>query len=286
MATDRFSSSDARSFRTPAGTIKYTDVGTGPPVVFLHGNPTSAHLYRHLINELAPDHRCIAPDYLGFGRSDAPTDFSYRPPAHATLVESLLHSLEVHNVTLVLHDWGGPIGMSYALRHSDRIRALVLMNTWAWPLSPRSLIHMASRLLGTPLGQGSVERLNAFARLIMPATTGRSETVSPEWISAYAEALNTRPRRHACWVFARALYAESTWLRALWTQRDRLHTHPALLCWGMADPAFGSEECLKQWHALFLNADIQRYPNVGHYVPEEMGTDLVSPVQSFLQSLS
>lgn len=283
MATDHFSSSDARSFLTPAGTMIYTDVGTGPPVVFLHGNPTSARLYRHLIGELAPDYRCIAPDYLGFGRSDAPTDFSYRPQAHATLVESLLQSLEVQNATLVLHDWGGPIGISYALRHPDRIRALVLMNTWAWPLSNSPLIHTASRLLGTPLGQGSVEWLNAFACLIMPATTGRSETLYPEWISPYTKALNTRPRRYACWAFARALYSESTWLRALWTHRDRLHTHPALLCWGMSDPAFGSEECLKQWHALFPDADIHRYPDVGHYVPEEMGPALFPVIRSFLQ---
>ena len=250
----------------------------------LHGNPTSARLYRPLIRELVPDYRCIAPDYLGFGRSAAPRDFSYRPPAHATLVESLLRRLDLSGITLVLHDWGGPIGLSYALRHPDTVRRLVLMNTWAWPLTHRPLIQAASRLLATPPGRIAVERFNAFARIIMPATTGRGTSLQPDWIRAYAAALDTRPRRHVCWAFARALRTEADWLRALWTRRDEVRDRPALLCWGMADPAFGTEACLRRWRGLFSDPDVHRWPDVGHYVPEELGPALVGPVRQFLWS--
>lgn len=273
-----------KTLHTPVGPLAYTDVGTGPPLVFLHGNPTNASLYRFLLRGLSAHYRCIAPDYIGFGRSAAPDGFSYRPPAHATHIERLLGELNLADVTLVLHDWGGPIGLAYALRHPEAVRRLVLLNTWAWPLTHRPLLYAASRLVATPPGRVAVERFNAFARLVMPATRGVDEARSVDWIRTYAEALDTRPRRHACWAFARALHAETDWLRALWTQRDTLRDCPALLCWGMADPAFGRDPCLRRWTDLFERATVRRFPNVGHYVPEETRSALVEPIWDFLQS--
>lgn len=264
--------------------MAYTDVGTGPPIVFLHGNPTSARLYRHLIEALAAEYRCIAPDYLGFGRSEAPNSFSYRPQAHAALVESLLLQLDLTNVTLVLHDWGGPIGLSYALRHPDTIQRFVLTNTWGWPLTHRPLVQLFSRLVGTPLGRIAIERFNAFVHGVMPFTLGQRSPHRPDWLQAYADALDSRPRRHACWTLARSLLRETTWLRALWTHRARLREHPTFLCWGMDDPAFGTAATLRRWTSLFSNTTTHRRPGIGHYVPEEMGPELVSLVTSFLRS--
>jgi haloalkane dehalogenase len=265
--------------------MAYTDVGTGPPLVCLHGNPTSARLYRHLIAALAPDYRCVAPDLLGFGRSAAPPSFSYRPPAHAALVEGLLRGLGLTDVTLVLHDWGGPIGLAYALRHPDTVRRLVLLNTWAWPLTRRPLVRAFGRLVGTAAGRLAVERGNAFARLVMPWTVGGGRGPSrPAWLRHYADALDSRARRRACWTFARSLTAETDWLRALWTRRARLRGRPALLCWGRRDPAFGTRRPLARWRSLFPEARTRSFPDVGHYVPEELGPALVGPVAAFLRS--
>jgi haloalkane dehalogenase len=271
------------TIRTPHGTMAYTDVGEGAPVVFLHGNPTSARLYRHVIGRLRPQYRCIAPDYLGFGRSDAPRGFSYRPPAHATLIEALLRRLDLDDLTLVLHDWGGPIGLSYALRHPDTVRRLVLTNTWAWPLTHRPLVQMFSRLVGTRLGRVAIERVNAFPHLLMPTTMGPNTPLRPAWLRAYAEALDTPQRRYACWTLARSLIGETAWLRALWTRRARLRTRPALLVWGMADLAFGRASALRRWTALFPNASVRRLPKVGHYVPEERGAPLAATLRAFLR---
>jgi len=273
-----------RTFRTPAGRMRYTDVGDGPPVVLLHGNPTSARLYRSLIAALSPDYRCIAPDHLGFGRSEAPPDASYRPPDHATRLHALLRHLDLRNITLVMHDWGGPIGLSYALHYPDRIRRLILTNTWAWPLLHRPLIRLFSALVGSPMGQLLIERGNAFARLVMPLTLGTPALPPPPWIDTYAEALDTPARRHACWTFAHSLTEETAWLRSLWSHRARLQSHPALLCWGMADPAFGTNLTLRRWQTLFRQADVHRWPNVGHYLPEEAAPAFTARVQSFLRS--
>jgi haloalkane dehalogenase len=275
---------DTGTFPTPAGRLVYTDVGDGPPVVLLHGNPTSARLYRSLVDTLAPTYRCIAPDYLGFGRSDAPSGFSYRPPAHATVVEALLRRLDLENVTLVLHDWGGPIGLSYALRHPQSVRRLVLTNTWAWPLNRRPLVRLFSGLIGTAPGRFLVERANAFPRFVMPLTLGGHSTDRPDWLEAYADALDSRTRRRACWTFARSLIGETRWLRALWTRRASLRNRAVLLCWGMSDPAFGTAPTLHRWQSLFPNAQIHRWPGVGHYVPEEAGPAFVARVRAFLDS--
>lgn len=272
------------SFRTPAGPLSYTDVGTGPPVVLVHGNPTSARLYRHVIRALAPRYRCVAPDHLGFGRSDAPDAASYRPAAHATRLDALLQSLALTDVTLVLHDWGGPIGLSYALRHPDRVAGLVLTNTWGWPLTHRPLIQAFSRLLATPPGRAAVERANAFPRVVMPATLGRDAEWWPNWLPPYVDALDTRRRRHACWVLARSLIGETAWLRALWAHRHRLPDVPTLLCWGLDDPAFGTEATLRRWTTLLPAARVHRHAGVGHYLPEERGPAFADTVASFLDA--
>ncbi len=273
-----------QTIQTPTGRVSYTDVGEGPPVAFLHGNPTSARLYRHLIDALASEYRCIAPDLLGFGRSEAPLEGSYRPPSHASRIEALLSSLDCEHLTLVMHDWGGPIGLAYALRHPNKVQRLVLLNTWAWPLNHRPLIQWFSRLIGTSLGRRLFERANVFARLVMPFTTGPGSALFPSWLLSYAEALDTIPRRRACWMLARSLRTETAWLRNLWTRRSALRDCPALLCWGMADPAFGSESTLSRWQSFFSTVTTHRYPTIGHYIPEEMGPALVPPVAQFLRS--
>lgn len=276
-----------RSFDTPNGTLAFTDVGDGPPVVFLHGNPTSAYLYRHLIDALAPSRRCIAPDYLGFGRSDKPAarppSFSYRPPDHATHVEALLNHLDLDDVTLVLHDWGGPIGLSYALRHPERVRRLVLFNTWGWPHDRDPWIGAFSRLMGGPIGRVLIERYNAFARWVVPLAFADRSRLSEAAFHAYADPLDTPARRHPSWVFPHALLADTPWLRALWAHRHRLASHPTLICWGTRDLAFGAERYLRRWTDLFDRATVHRLP-VGHYVPEEMGSELGPLVQDWLDA--
>jgi haloalkane dehalogenase len=110
--------------------MHYLDEGTGPPVLLLHGEPTWSYLYRKIIPELVPSARAIAPDYFGFGRSDKPLrreDYSY--DFHAGSIARLVAELDLRDLTVVVQDWGGPVGLRLAVEHPDRVERLVIMNT-------------------------------------------------------------------------------------------------------------------------------------------------------------
>jgi haloalkane dehalogenase len=268
-------------FPTGDGALAYTDVGDGPPLLFLHGNPTWAYLYRHLIRGLAPSYRCIAPDYLGFGRSEKPADFSYRPPDHADHIAALCDRLELSTLTLVAHDWGGPIGLSVAVRQPERVRRLVLFNTWGWPHDGDPWIQAFSLLAGGPLGRVLIRRYNAFARWLLPLAFARRARLSDTAFRQYTDPLDTPERRMPSWIFPRALRTDAPWLRTLWSQRHLVRDRPVWIGWGMRDPAFGAARYLRRWTTLFPEAEMHRF-HAGHYVPEEMGPSLVSPVRAFL----
>jgi haloalkane dehalogenase len=275
----------SHAFRTPRGRMHYVDEGSGPPVVFLHGNPTWSFMWRHLIGRLARDgFRCIAPDYLGFGLSEKPSldGFSYLPSAHAACVEDLIEGLGLSDVTLVLHDWGGPIGAAYATRHPERVRRLVIFNTWMWPRHDASF-RAFSAALGSPAGRLAIVRGNLFARAVMPSAFGQRARFSDVAHRHYLRPAATPADRIGHWVFPRALTGEAEWLSWLWHQRAPLAEKHALIVWGLRDPAFRKVE-LERWQEVLPRARTYRLPTVGHYVAEEAGPGLARPVAAFLRA--
>lgn len=143
---------------TGEGRLHYVDEGVGPAVVLIHGTPTWSFLYRDLIARLAASgHRVIAVDHLGFGLSDTAgirsPNATYRPEDHARRLGALLDSLALSDVTLVVHDFGGPIGLSYAIEHPDHIARLVVLNSWLWALDGDTRIARGSRIAASQLGR-------------------------------------------------------------------------------------------------------------------------------------
>lgn len=131
---------DSCAHETESGLLHYIDVGpkdAAHTVLMVHGNPTWSFLYRNIAKELVADgHRVVVPDHLGMGMSDIPSTsaFDYRPRSHARHLEDLLVALDLDSVTVVVQDWGGPIGLSVATRHPERIAGMLIMNTWAWSI--------------------------------------------------------------------------------------------------------------------------------------------------------
>ena len=153
---------ESRFLEVDGGRLHYVDEGEGHPILMVHGQPTWSYLYRHLIRGLSPRFRCIAVDHIGFGLSDKPRDWSYTPAAHAANLARLVDHLDLAPLTLVVHDWGGPIGLGAALADTGRYRRFALLNTAAF----RSR-HMPwrIRLCRLPLlGRLAVQGFNGFAR--------------------------------------------------------------------------------------------------------------------------
>jgi haloalkane dehalogenase len=268
-------------FQAEAGKLHYVDEGNGQPIVMLHGNPTWSFLYRKLIKSLSPKYRCIAPDYLGFGLSDKPSDYSYLPEEHANNLAALIDHLGLKNITLVVQDWGGPIGMHYAVTHPENIARLIVMNTWAWSVKGDPHYVMFSAFMGGPIGRFLIKKYNFFAKTFMRSAFGDPGKLDKAAHDHYLRAFPTAEDRKACYVFPKQIVASSAWLDRLWSRISVVGNKPALFVWGMKDIAFREKE-LQQWQRAFPNSRTVQLDSVGHFVQEEAPIELAQAVSAFL----
>jgi haloalkane dehalogenase len=276
---------ERRFLDLPEGRVHYVDEGPreGPTVCCLHGNPTWSFLYRDVVAALSDDVRVVAPDYLGFGLSETPRDFSYLPRDHARVVGRLLDELGLDDVVLVVHDWGGPIGLDWATRHPDRVRGVVVTNSWMWPHESLQ-VRLFGRLLGGALGREAVLRFNAFARVVVPLAFADRSRLSSAVHRHYVAPLASADDRKGSWVFPRELVGSTAWLADCWARREALAGTPMLVVWGRDDPAFGADQ-LSRWRDAFPRARTVLFDDCGHYVAEEKGGPLSAAIGGFLETL-
>jgi pimeloyl-ACP methyl ester carboxylesterase len=268
-----------------AGRMHYVDEGDGPPVMFVHGTPVWSFLYRKLIVELSKTHRCIAPDHLGFGLSEKPAGFSYVPRDHAHNLRALIEHLGLREVTLVVHDFGGPIGLSYATERPENVARLVIFNTWMWSLRGNSQAEQISGLMGGPVGRFLYEQVNISPRFLISAASG-DHKMTREIQRHYIDAAPTPRDRHAMWVCARELVGSSEWYDTLWQRRDRIRDIPALLLWGLKDPGVRSGMFdLARWQGVFGDVQTQTFAGAGHFVQEEEAPAVAAAVSAFLSAV-
>lgn len=268
-------------FQTGAGRMHYLDEGSGSPVVLVHGTPTWSYLYRHLVRTLSRHHRVIAPDNLGFGLSDKPEGWTYRPQDHARNLESLIEDLGLRDITLVVHDFGGPIGLSYAVEHPENVARVVLFNTWMWSLRGNSAIEKGSALFSGWLGKFLYTRMNFSPKFLLKSFYGDKKKLTPEIHRHYLAPFPSRHERMAPWIFAKELIGSSDWFNGLWERRGRLESIPALLLWGMKDPSF-DRRALARWKEIFSDATVVEFPDAGHFVQEEAPEESAKAVEGFI----
>jgi pimeloyl-ACP methyl ester carboxylesterase len=273
----------SRYFDSVDGRMHYVDEGAGRPAVFVHGTPTWSFLYRHLIARLARHHRVIAVDHLGFGLSAKPATAPYEPKDHARRLVSLLDSLDVTGATLVVHDFGGPIGLAAAFARPNRIERLVLFNTWMWSVNDDPTIARGARVAGSWLGRLLYRYLNFPVKVLMPRVFGDRSVLTPAIHRHYAAPLATPDERMGAWACARALLGAGAWFDQLWAQRERLRGMPMMLLWGLKDPTFGPSY-LERWRREFPEAQAHTFASSGHFVPEEAGTDAGPLLERFVEA--
>ena len=262
--------------------MHYVDTGgAGETIVMVHGNPEWSFSFRHLIRAMQDRYRCVAPDHLGFGLSDKPADAAYLPVDHAQRLERLIGDLALKNITLVVNDWGGPIGLSYAINHPDNVKRLVIMNTWLWPVDHDLYYRVFSGLTGSAPGQWLIRRYNLFMRLIVPLVIGQRQKFPPEVRRHYWQPLTAPADRIAHAILPGQIAGASTWLQSLWTKRAMIRDKPTLVCWGMRDLGFRERE-LKVWERLLTHKTVVRLPSVGHFPHEEAADQLVTALRHLM----
>jgi pimeloyl-ACP methyl ester carboxylesterase len=279
---------------TTMGAMHYVDEGRGDPVLALHGNPSWSFLYRKFIKGLSGQNRVIAPDHIGFGLSDMPSDESaYSLEAHIQNMEKLVLELDLRNTTLVVQDWGGPIGLGVAARHPDRFKALVVLNTFGfYPLHegidpenqklPLPLLLMRSRGLGTWL----VRKKGVFEGMLMKMATGNSSLKAVH--HAYKGVFQGSKDRAGVMAFPRLIPTKSRHAAAqiLINETGPFlddFDGPAQIYWGMKDPFF-PVEALGAWKKRLPQADVVELPNAKHYLQEDAPEIIVPGIAKFLNA--
>jgi haloalkane dehalogenase len=249
--------------------LHYVDEGQGPTVVLVHGTPTWGFEWRHAIANLRASHRVIAPDHLGFGLSERPSTVNYSPPAHAARFREFIEQVAPSEpISLVVHDFGGPIALDWALDHAQRLRHLIVVNSWMWPFDDPKM-QRAARLAGGPVGRLLYRHLNASLKLLMPSVYADRKKLTPgvhaQYLSVFPDADS---RERVLFALAQALLGSSAFYATLWERRATLAQVPMTVIWGMKDSAF-PPAVLQRWKEAFPHGAIREVADAGHWPHEE-----------------
>jgi haloalkane dehalogenase len=269
--------------------LHYLNEGEGDPVVMVHGNPSWSFYYRNLVSALSANHQCIVPDHIGCGFSDKPDDtgYDYTLTNRIDDLETLLESLSIRdNITLVVHDWGGMIGMGYAARYPERIKRLVILNTGAFHLPeskpfPWALNICRNTLLGTYLVRG----FNAFSSAASYVGVKRKPMSKPIR-EAYVAPFNSWSNRISTLRFVQDIpLKEGDRNYQLVSDIDDslplFSTVPTIICWGLKDFVF-DKHFLAKWKEKMPHAIVNEFSDCGHYILEDASEEVIPMISGFL----
>ncbi len=269
----------------------YLDEGKGDPIVMVHGNPSWSFYYRRLVGELRSKYRVIVPDHIGCGLSDKPADSQYTYSLQQRIddLDTLIASLKLkRKVTLVVHDWGGMIGMGWAIRHPEKVARLVILNTAAFHLPADKKFPVALKLCrNTQLGSFLVQGFNLFAR-------------GAAWIGCKRKRMPSSLQKMYCFPYDNWQHRVATLrfiqdiplqpddrgyslISEIEAGLDQFAKIPMLICWGELDFVFDTT-FLAEWQRRFPHAEVHSYADCGHYVLEDCATEVVPLIKKFLQA--
>jgi len=268
--------------------MHYLDEGKGETVLMVHGNPTWSFYFREVVKALSPNYRCIVPDHVGMGLSDRPKDsrYDYTLKSRVDDLDTLMERVAPTGpVTLIVHDWGGMIGMSWAVRHPERIKAIVALNTSCFRLPeekpfPPGLTIMRGNLTGIPL------RAFAFVRRVVLRSCTAKVTLTPDQMDGYHEPYDGWTASRAVHRFVQDIPLEPgdpAWDTVVDTESKlgKLKDVPMLLPWGLKDWVF-DEAFLNGWIKRFPKAVVKRFPDSGHFLLEDSGPEVVALIKDFV----
>ena len=276
---------DSQTMRGDGLNYHYLDEGDGEPLLMVHGNPTWSFYWRNLVIAFRDQCRVVVPDHIGCGMSDKPQRYQYTLQQHIDNLCQLVERLDLRQVTLLAHDWGGAIGLGAALAHQNRFARIVLFNTGAFPppYVPWRILCCRIPWLGT----WAMRRWNLFARSALTMATECPRTLSPEIRAGLLAPYDNWQRRVAIDAFVRDIplsrrHPTFPVLQRIENHLPELSDLPVLLAWGMKDWCF-RPECLERLQAVFSAAEVHRLTDAGHYVIEDACDEIIAILSKFFQ---
>jgi len=258
--------------------IHYVDEGAGEILLLLHGNPSWSFLYRKIIAALKGQFRCIALDYPGYGMSAAPPGYGFTPREHSAVLERFVDQLGLKDMTIMVQDWGGPIGLGLAGRRPELVRRIVIGNTFAWPLDGKVRIKVFSWIMGGPIGRLLTLAFNFVPKFFF--ARGLAQEVAPEVRAMYLAPGKQRARRAAATIAPRQLITASPYLQEVADKLRKLADRPTLIVWGTADFAFGNSE-RSRFEQIFPNHVSLLFDKASHFLQEDEGECIAEAIRTF-----
>jgi pimeloyl-ACP methyl ester carboxylesterase len=268
---------------TPEGRMSYLDEGSGPTLLFVHGNPTWSFLYRHLIRDLRGQYRCVAPDHLGFGLSEKAAGADLSPQGHAARLAAFVETLGLERYSLVVHDFGGPIAFAGALDHPERVERLVMFNTWMWSLGHLAAARRLASRYGNRWNRFYYSRLRASPKFFLPTLIADAHRMPRPLLEQYLSPFEDPQDRAGPYALAEALVEAGPWLDELWERREAIASKPALLMWG-AHHDLPGPQAIERWKLAMPQARIFRIEETGNFIPEDAPGIAATWIRGFLEA--
>lgn len=262
--------------------LHYIDEGQGAVVLFVHGTPSWSFDFRNIIKPLSTTHRCIAIDHVGFGLSDKPKDYDYSTQNHSRTLEKFVLEKDLRNITLVVHDFGGPIGLNFAIHHPERIKNIVILNSWLWSSKNDSDFIKLSKVLKSPLLPFLYRQLNFSPRFILPKSFGEHK-ISKKLLKQYTKPFANASQRNGTLAFAKSLLNDQDWFEELWQKKERINNKPTLFIWGMQDLVI-KPHYLDKFVSGFPNSTVCKLDSSGHFPQEEQSEEVRKSIMKFMLS--
>jgi len=275
---------DSHFFNLNPYKYHYLDEGEGEVLLFLHGNPTWSFYYRNLIQSFRNKYRCIAPDHIGCGFSDKPQDYNYTLSTHIDNLEQLVNSLGLKDITLVMHDWGGAIGMGLAVRQPKLIKRLVLFNTAAFlSLNIPFRIELCRKPV---IGLLAIRFFNMFVRGVLRFGIKHKDILTQQVRAGYLSPYNTFKNRIGNLRFVQDIPIDSSVqsysvLENIEKNLKQFSEIPILITWGGKDFCFNGN-FLDKWREIFPAAEIHVIDSAGHLVVEDSTKEVIERMRVFL----
>lgn len=267
--------------------MHYVDEGEGEPILMLHGDPTWGYLWRNFIPSLSTTNRVIVPDHMGMGKSSVPEKpYPYMLKHHVSNLEQLILNLELRNITLVVHDWGGPVGFGFAVCHPELIKKIVITNTWAFAQWPGGEFPRLIEIIRSKKGESFVLEKNGYVKRALLGTANYPDNYTEQVLNAYLAPFPNPESRKALLCWSRDISVSNEHpsfdeMKNIENNLSLFEDMPVLIIWGMLDPVLPGS-VLEKWRQTYPYAKVCEINDANHFLQEDASKRVLAEIDKFI----